>query len=113
MQEVAFVVATSRYAAADGVAAVEVDYEPLPVLVDAKKALDPDAPLLRPEKKDKQPTNQIYHWETGDRAATDAAFAEAQANGVIVEQEMYIPRIHPAQNETCGCVSDYHKYTGK
>src|SRR6266568_1912144 len=40
MQEVAFVVATSRYAAADGVAAVEVEYEPLPVLVDPKKALD-------------------------------------------------------------------------
>src|SRR5947207_13222431 len=44
MQEVAFVVGTSRYAAADGVEAVEVDYEPLPVLVDPKKALDADAP---------------------------------------------------------------------
>ena len=33
-QEVAFVVADNRYAAADGVEAVEVDYEPLPVLVD-------------------------------------------------------------------------------
>src|ERR1700716_1215897 len=86
MQEVAFVVATSRYAAADGVAAVEIVYEPLPVLVDPKKALDADAPLLRPDKKDKQPTNQIYHWETGDRDGTDAAFSEAQANGVIVEQ---------------------------
>jgi len=62
MQEVAFVVATSRYAAADGVSAVEVDDEPLPVVVDPRKALDPDAPLLRPDKKDKQPTNQIYHW---------------------------------------------------
>src|SRR6266568_760114 len=71
MQEVAFVVATSRYAAADGVAAVEVDYESLPAVVDAKKALEPDVPLLRPDKKDKQPTNHIYHWETGDRAATD------------------------------------------
>src|SRR5260370_39491630 len=95
MQEVAFVVATSRYAAADGVAAVEVDYEPLPVLVDPKKALDPDAPLLRPDKKDKQPTNKIFHWETGERAGTDAGFAEAQANGVVVEQAMFIPRIHP------------------
>src|SRR5882724_8555100 len=46
MQEVAFVVATSRYAAADGAAVVDVDYEPLPVLVDPKKALDADAPLL-------------------------------------------------------------------
>ncbi|RUU44043.1 carbon monoxide dehydrogenase, partial [Mesorhizobium sp. M2C.T.Ca.TU.002.02.1.1] len=41
-QEVAFVVATDRYAADDGVAAVEVEYEPLPVLVDPFKALDPD-----------------------------------------------------------------------
>src|SRR5260221_11281064 len=113
MQEIAFVVATSRYAAADGAAAVEVDYEPLPVVVDPKKALDPDAPLLRPDKKDKQPTNQIYHWETGDRDGTDAAFSEAQVNGVVIEQDMYIPRIHPAPIETCGCVADYHKATGK
>ncbi len=113
MQEVAFVVATSRYAAADGVAAVDVDYEPLPVVVDPKKALDPNAPLLSPDKKDKQPTNQIYHWETGDRAATDAAFTDAAANGVVVKQEMYIPRIHPAPIETCGCVADFHKATGK
>src|SRR5215469_11785434 len=113
MQEVAFVVATSRYAAADGVAAVEVDYEPLPVLIDPKKALDPGVPLLRPDKKDKQPTNQIYHWETGEREATDAAFAEAEANGIVVRQDMFIPRIHPAPIETCGCVADFHKATGK
>ena len=42
-QEVAAVVATDRYAAADGVEAVEVDYEPLPVVVDPFKALEPDA----------------------------------------------------------------------
>ncbi len=113
MQEVAFVVATSRYAAADGAAAVEVDYEPLQVVVDPKKALEPDAPLLRPDKKDKQPTNQIWHWETGDREATNASFAEAEANGVVVRQEMFIPRIHPAPIETCGCVADFHKATGK
>ena len=113
MQEVAFVVATSRYAAADGVAAVEVDYEPLPVVIDAKKARDPDAPLLRPDKKDRQPTNQIYHWETGDRAGTDAAFAEAEANGIVVRQDLYVPRIHPAPIETCGCVADYRAATGK
>src|SRR5437899_7156152 len=113
MQEVAFVVATNRYAAADGVAAVEVDYEPLQVVVDPKKALEPDAPLLRPDKKDKQPTNQIWHWETGDKEATNASFAEAETNGVVVRQELYIPRIHPAPIETCGCVADFHKATGK
>src|SRR5437763_9906308 len=113
MQEVAFVVATSRYAAADGVAAVDVEYEPLPVVVVPKHTLAPDAPLLRPDKKDKQPTNQIYHWETGERTETDADFAEAEASGVVVKQEMYIPRIHPAPIEMCGCVADYNKTTGK
>src|SRR5438105_6351108 len=81
MQEVAFVVATSRYAAADGVAAVEVDYEPLTVIVDPRKAVDPGAPLLRPDKKDKQPRNQIYHWETGDRAGKNSAIAQDAGNG--------------------------------
>ena len=33
-QEVAAVIATDRYAAADGVGAVEVEYEPLPVVID-------------------------------------------------------------------------------
>ena len=38
--------ATTRYAAADGVAAVEVEYEPLPVVVDPKKALEYLNPAL-------------------------------------------------------------------
>src|SRR5574340_1365967 len=57
MQEVAFVVATSRYAAADGVAAVDVEYEPLPVVVDPHKALAADAPVLRPDRGPEKQTN--------------------------------------------------------
>src|SRR6187431_2861349 len=63
-QEVAAVVATSRYAAADGVAAVLVDYEPLPVIVDPYKALEPGAPVLREDRDQKD--NHIWHWESGD-----------------------------------------------
>src|SRR5512146_3510688 len=37
-QEVAAVSATSRYAAADGAAVVEVEYDPLPAVVDPHKA---------------------------------------------------------------------------
>jgi len=55
-QEVAAVIATDRYAAADGVDAVEVDYEPLPVLVDPFKALAPGAQVLRTDKKDRRTT---------------------------------------------------------
>jgi carbon-monoxide dehydrogenase large subunit len=108
MQEVAAVIADSRYAAADGAAAVEVDYEPLEVIVDPFKALEPDAPLLRPDREIK--SNRIFHWEAGDAAATDKAFADAD---VVVEQDMYIPRIHVASIETCGCIAQVDEVSGK
>ena len=108
-QEVAGVIATDRYAAADGVEAVEVDYEPLPVVIDPFKALEPGAPVLRTDKKDKK-DNRIFHWEVGDREATDQAFAAAD---VTVEQDIYLPRIHVASIETCGCVSDFDRVSGK
>src|SRR6058998_197509 len=108
-QEVAAVIATDRYAAADGVEAVEVDYDPLPVVIDPFKALLPGAPVLRTDKKDKK-DNRIFHWQAGDRAATDKAFAESD---VTVKQDIYIPRIHVASIETCGCVADFDRVTGK
>ena len=46
-QEVAFVVATDRYAADDGINKVVVEYEQLPPLIDPFKAMDADAPVLR------------------------------------------------------------------
>jgi carbon-monoxide dehydrogenase large subunit len=108
-QEVAAVLATSRYAAADGAAAVEVEYAPLPVVIDPKKALEPGAPVLRTDKKDKK-DNHIWHWEWGDRAATDRAFADAD---VTVEQDIYIPRIHVASIETCGCIAHFDTVNGQ
>jgi carbon-monoxide dehydrogenase large subunit len=108
-QEVAAVIATSRYAAADGVAAVEVDYDPLPVVVDPFKALEPGAPVLRTDKEGKK-DNHIFHWEVGDRAATDQAIKGAAA---VVKQRIYIPRIHVASIETCGCVASFNKTDGK
>ena len=108
-QEVAGVIATDRYPAADGVDAVEVDYDPLPVVVDPFKALEPDAPVLRNDKKDKK-DNHIFHWEVGNRQATDQAFAGA---GIKGQQDIYLPRIHVASIETCGCVADFDRVTGK
>ncbi len=108
-QEVAAVVATDRYAAADGVDAVEVDYDPLPVVVDPFKAIEPDAPVLRTDKKDKK-DNRIFHWEAGDRTGTEGAFKAAD---VVVKQKLYIPRIHVASIETCGCIADFDRVRGK
>jgi carbon-monoxide dehydrogenase large subunit len=103
-QEVAAIVAESRYAAADGAAAVLVDYEPLPVMIDPFKAMDPSAPVLRPDRGPDKQTNHIWHWESGDRAGTDQALSNAE---VVVTEDIYIPRIHVASIETCGCIADW------
>ncbi|MFW9928076.1 MAG: aerobic carbon-monoxide dehydrogenase large subunit [Candidatus Thorarchaeota archaeon] len=108
-QEVAAVIATDRYAAVDGVYAVEVEYEPLPVIVDPRKALEPSAPVLRTDKEG-QTSNHIFHYEEGDKEATNKAFDEAE---VKVKQEIYLPRIHVSSIETCGIVSYFDKVNGK
>ena len=102
-QEVAAVIATSRYAAADGAAVVDVEYDPLPPVIDPYKAMEPGATLVRPDRKD---TNHIWHWEAGNKDATEQMFADAD---LTVSQHMYIPRIHVASIETCGCVASYDK----
>ncbi|WP_405889368.1 aerobic carbon-monoxide dehydrogenase large subunit [Streptomyces sp. NBC_00133] len=108
-QEVAFVVAEDRYAARDALELIDVEYEPLPPLVDARRALDPDAPVIR-DDKDQQTDNHIFDWSAGDKERTDEVFAAAD---VVVEQDMLYPRVHPAPLETCGTVADMDAITGK
>ncbi|WP_246278427.1 aerobic carbon-monoxide dehydrogenase large subunit [Phytohabitans rumicis] len=108
-QEVAFVVAEDKYSARDALELIDVEYEPLPAVVDARKALDPEAPVIRDDKEGKA-NNHIFDWSAGDEAATDAAFARAE---VVVAQDVLYPRVHPAPLETCGAVADFDKVTGK
>ena len=108
-QEVAFVIARDRYAARDALELIEVEYEELPVVVDPRRALAGDAPLIRDDKPG-QRDNHIFDWEAGDGAATDRVFAAAD---VVVEQEMVFPRSHPAPMETCGAVADFDRVSGK
>jgi carbon-monoxide dehydrogenase large subunit len=107
-QEVAFVVAEDRYSARDALELIDVEYDPLPAVVDARKALDPDAPVIREDLEGKK-DNHIFDWEAGDRAATDAVFEKAD---VVVSQDMIYPRCHPAPMETCGCVAQYDAIYG-
>jgi len=108
-QEVAAVVAESKYAAEDAVGLIQVDYEVLPAITSPQQASEPDAVVIRDEKEG-QKDNHIYHWEAGDKAATDDAFARAHR---VVTLTTHYPRSHPAPLETCGIVADVNPATGK
>ena len=108
-QEVAFVVAEDRYAARDALELIDVDYDILPPLVDARKALDPDAPVIRDDQEGRT-NNHIFDWEAGNAEETDAVFASAD---VVVQEEVIYPRVHPAPMETCGAIADYDPIDGK
>src|SRR5262252_4802166 len=118
MQEVAMVIATDRYSAADGVEQVEVDYEELPAIVDPHQAMASGAPIIREDiagndnvghGKRTHP-NHIFTWDAGDKDGTDAVFAHA---AVTVREEILNPRVHPCPLETCGCVASFDKVTGQ
>jgi carbon-monoxide dehydrogenase large subunit len=108
-QEVAFVIADDRYAARDALELIDVDYEPLPVVSQTLRALDHDAPIIRDDHVGRT-DNHVFDWESGDAAATAAAFARAD---VVVEQDMVFPRSHPAPMETCGAVASFDAVSGK
>ncbi|OJJ10338.1 MULTISPECIES: aerobic carbon-monoxide dehydrogenase large subunit [unclassified Roseibium] len=117
-QEVAFVVAENRYIADDAIQLVEVEYEELPVLIDPFKAMDPDAPVLRPDLEGKTEGahgprdhhNHIFKWQVGDKDETAKAFSDAD---VTIEEMISYHRTHPSPLETCQCVASMDKMKGE
>src|SRR3954468_16650957 len=69
-QPVAAIVASTRVQAQDAAERVNVEYEDLPCVVDAKRAIEPDAPLVWPDATG----NVAAETEYGDEAAVEAAF---------------------------------------
>src|SRR6476661_4723839 len=97
LQEVAFVIATDAYAAQDALQLIDVEYDVLPAIVNCRKALDPDAPLIRDDNV-ASPT-----WEAGDKEQCDRVFAEAD---VVSTRDIMHARCHPCPMETCGMIAD-------
>ena len=89
---VAVVVAEDPYIAADAVEAIEVDYDPLPTVVDARGATHEGAPRVHDEIED----NVSYHWALGDKEACEKALAEADE---VVELELVNQRLIPTAME--------------
>ena len=118
-QEVAFVIAEDRYTAKDALELIDVAYEALPSVMDAKKAMDPNAPVIRDDKG--QTDNSITDvmgnktWESGNAIGTAEAIDKARndPNCVVVTQEIMYPRVHPAPMETCGSVAHLDPVSGQ
>jgi aerobic carbon-monoxide dehydrogenase large subunit len=96
---IAVVIAESRYQARDAAEAIEVEYEPLPAVVDPERATDPDAPQIH----DTIEKNVAYFWnvQSGD---VDAAFANAP---VKVSQKMLSQRLMAVPLEGRAILADY------
>jgi carbon-monoxide dehydrogenase large subunit len=97
---VAVVVAENRFIAEDAINLIEVEWEPLPVVIDAKQAAQPGAPQIH----ENAPNNVVMEWECGYKAAVDAALASAD---VIIRQPLINQRLIPTPMEVRGCVAQY------
>lgn len=105
-EPVVAVVAESRELARDAAELVWVDYEPLDVVVDARRALEADAPVLHEECGG----NMSYSgtWEWGD---VDAAFAEA--DHVVQIGELHFHRFNSTPLEADGALVEFNRGLGQ
>ena len=107
-QPVALVVAETLAAARDAAEAIEVEYETLPAVTDAKAAIGAGAPLLF----EHIPDNIVFDWDndTGDAKATDAAFAKAAR---VVSLDLVNNRVVVNSMEPRNAIAEYDPSSGR
>ncbi|MCE2514032.1 MAG: molybdopterin-dependent oxidoreductase [Acidobacteria bacterium] len=112
---VAVLVAERMPLAQDALELIEVDYEPLPAVTNPEKAAAADAPQLHAKdvNGDDIPGNQAFHWTVAGGGDVDAAFAEAEANGVVIKERILQQRLIPNAMEPRGAVAQYNRATGE
>ncbi|MBI4279494.1 MAG: molybdopterin-dependent oxidoreductase [Armatimonadetes bacterium] len=103
---IAAVVAETPAIAEDAARLVEVEYAPLPVVVDAQAATNPGAPQLH----DNAPDNVCMRWTAGDDAAAQRALQDAD---VVVRQRLINQRLIPNPIEGRGAIGRYDPGTGE
>jgi carbon-monoxide dehydrogenase large subunit len=99
---VACVIAETMAEARSAAEAVEVEYDPLPSVVESEDAIEPDAPQLW----DGAPGNVAFDVEKGNWAAADAAIASAEH---VVRARIRSPRVQVVPMETKGAVAHFDK----
>jgi carbon-monoxide dehydrogenase large subunit len=103
---VAAVVAESKAAAEDARELIDVDWEPLDVVVDVEDAAADGALQLH----ENAPGNIAMDWSVGDADATDKALGEAE---VVVKERLVNQRLIPNPMEVRGAAATYEPATGQ
>ncbi|GAX90027.1 xanthine dehydrogenase family protein molybdopterin-binding subunit [Effusibacillus lacus] len=98
-EPVAVVVAKNRYLAEDALEAIEVEYEPLPAVVDIEKTMEADAPVLHEEVGCNVANHRVFNY--GD---VDKAFAEAD---FVLKHKFHFPKYSATPVETYGVIAHY------
>lgn len=98
-EPVAAVAAADRYIAEDALELIQVDYEPLPAAIDAKRALDPESALVFEEKGTNVMLHRVFTW-----GEVDAAFARADR---VYTQKFRWNRLGANPLETIGLISEW------
>ncbi len=99
-EPVALVVADDRYLAEDALDLIEVDYQPLPVVMDPVEALSPEAAVLHPSLGSNCISER--HFSYGD---PEQAFSDAYRT---ISVDVAYPRNSCTPIETYGVIAEYH-----
>ena len=99
-EPVALVVAESEHLAQDAAELIEIEYEDLPVIVEAADGVAPGAARVH----DDCPDNLALDYEYGDRASTEQGFADAAH---VVRVELRAQRIAGNPMEPKSCLAQY------
>jgi carbon-monoxide dehydrogenase large subunit len=102
---VAVAVATDPYIARDAIDAIDVEYEPLPVVTNAEEAVKSGSPLTHPELG----TNIAFTHSISGGGDIDDAFRRADR---VVRHRLYHQRLTPMPIEPRACVASYHAGEG-
>ena len=102
---VAVVVAESRHQAQDAVELIDVDYEPLPAVVDPQQALQDNAPQLHGDA----PGNQAFHW-VASGGDVDEAFRSPE---VVVRERIVQQRLIPNAMEPRSALAQWVNGSGE
>ncbi|AGJ64040.1 glyceraldehyde dehydrogenase subunit alpha [Saccharolobus islandicus] len=96
---IAAILATDKYTAADAADSVQIDYEELPAVIDAEKALKDDVKAV--EGKSNIAYKKVYNAGDPDKALSNS--------DIVLEEKLEISRVYPSPMETKGLLSIYQE----